>query len=87
MRRRCSFFYPNSVCVGLGTFRTTFCHWGNNLLLVLSPLISLIVPPQGGAVKRDVLSVNKPVKKKVTGIGGVDLFDFKGIPPPNFTPS
>lgn len=60
----------------------TFCHRGNNPLLVLPPLISPIVPPQGGAVKRNVLSVNKSVKKKVTANGEVDLFDFNAVLPP-----
>lgn len=68
----CSFICP--VGLGLGTF-----HWAKNLLLVLPPLISPTVPPQGAPVKRNVLSVNTPVKKKVTGNWEVEFMTLMAI--------
>lgn len=63
-----------TVSLGLGTL-----HWAKNLLLVLPPLTSSVVAPQGVPVKRNVLSVNTPVKKKVTGNGELDFTTLMAI--------
>lgn len=61
----CSFTYPN-------------CQAGTGNV-ALPPLISSVVAPQGVPVKRNVLSVNTPVKKKVTGNGEVDFTTLMAI--------